>query len=102
MLDHHDMQAVAGQYPARPRNTILLKQKKCCTGDKYWHYRESSMLGKRVAVEPTIPTKCYEHFHLTMSEYALYDVACAWSAKTGLLFFDGQKLSRQYKHAKNR
>jgi hypothetical protein len=54
------------------------------------------MLRKRIAAEPASPTKCYEHCHMTMSEYALYDIARAWSATTGILFFDGRKLSQQY------
>jgi hypothetical protein len=57
------------------------------------------MLVSRVAVEPSTPNKCYDHFHMTMSEYALYDIARAWSATTGLLFFDGRKLSKQYQRA---
>jgi hypothetical protein len=56
------------------------------------------MLSKPFAA-PSIPAKCYEHFHMTMTEYALYDINRAWSDRTGLLFFDGMKLSEQFQHA---
>src|SRR5580658_3593980 len=57
------------------------------------------MMSGKALVEPANPTRCYEHFHMTMTEYALYDVARAWSGKTGILYFDGKKLSQQFERA---
>jgi hypothetical protein len=44
--------------------------------------------------------KCFAHHHMTLAEYALYDIARAWSdGGRELLFFDGPKLARQFEKA---
>jgi hypothetical protein len=41
--------------------------------------------------------KCHSHFHMTMAEHALYDIAMAWTDHGKKpFFFDGPKLARQF------
>jgi hypothetical protein len=44
------------------------------------------------------PKQCYPHFHMTATEYAIYDVCRALSGKhDGILFFSGPRLAKRFR-----
>ena len=45
------------------------------------------------------PSKCYAHNHLTMNEYALWDVARSLSYGDGVLYFNGRNIAARFKGA---